>query len=187
MFLIWNQEGVHRSYAEGLLEPRRVERINRAEPIERGTKPPQRRSYREHLQGESRQKAISAAQLMSSPVVTLNEDDNIQTAWELIRRRRFRHIPIVKGSNRLLVGILSDRDLIRRGPEEMNEAIAGVMATPVLSASPDSSIREVARVMFEERVGAVPIVDSSREIKGILTRSDILRALVNGAPLHLWI
>ena len=41
--------------------------------------------------------------------------------------------------------------------------------------------------MFKERIGAMPIVDDQGTLVGILTRSDILRVLVNKAPLQLWV
>jgi acetoin utilization protein AcuB len=57
----------------------------------------------------------------------------------------------------------------------------------VLTAHPDTSIRDIARVFFEERIGAVPIVDRGETLVGIVTRSDILRTILNSAPLELWV
>ena len=65
--------------------------------------------------------------------------------------------------------------------------VRDIMATPVLTAHADTEIREIARVLFEERIGAVPIVDSQGQLVGMVTRSDILRTIMNHAPLDLWI
>jgi acetoin utilization protein AcuB len=144
-----------------------------------------RDSYTEGNRREQRQRAIVAKQLMSSPVVCLEAGDSIETATRLIRKRRFRHVPVLSRDG-LLVGIISDRDLLRLGPDSQR-GLSEVMGTPVVSAAPGTSIREVARLLFEERIGGMPIVDDQDALVGILTRSDILHAIVNEAPLDVWI
>ena len=135
---------------------------------------------------------------MASPVVTLPRKPPMAEAWELIRAKRFRHIPILSREKEL-IGIISDRDLLREagsicstvhrqdktGQEQMT--IQGMIKRKVLTASPDTGIREIARILFEERIGSMPIVDDNGSLVGMITRSDILRTLVNNAPLDLWI
>ncbi len=149
-------------------------------------------------QPQQRRLAVSASQIMSSPVATLTPETTVAEAWELIRARGFRHIPILSGGKEL-VGIISDRDLLlefggffktdapqdKTAQEQMT--IQGMIKRKVLTASPDTEIREIARILFEERIGSMPIVDDNGSLVGILTRSDILRTLVNNAPLELWI
>jgi acetoin utilization protein AcuB len=60
------------------------------------------------------------------------------------------------------------------------------MSTTVLTAFKNTPLREIARVLFEERIGCLPIIDTAQKSIGILTRSDILRALMQGKPLDLW-
>jgi len=57
----------------------------------------------------------------------------------------------------------------------------------VLTATPETQIREIARVLIEQRKGVMPIVDANAHMVGIITRSDILRTIVNQAPLELWV
>ena len=64
--------------------------------------------------------------------------------------------------------------------------LARVMSSRVLSATPATEIREIAHVMLDEQVRGIPILDSSRHLVGILTTSDILRAIVHRSPLELW-
>jgi CBS domain-containing protein len=54
-----------------------------------------------------------------------------------------------------------------------------------MSAAPTTEIREIAHVMLEERVNGIPILDNSGHLIGILTTSDILRAIVHRSPLDL--
>ena len=70
--------------------------------------------------------------------------------------------------------------------DESQSTVASIMKTNVLTARPATEIRSVANVMFKQRIGAMPIVDEGGKLVGILTRSDILKAVINRAPLELW-
>lgn len=139
-----------------------------------------------------RRRVMFARDLMTTPVVTVSPDTILGEIQKIFLRRRFRHIPVVSSANHV-EGIVSDRDLLRL-IASASEAVErwqarpanDFMVHPVLVASDDSEVREIARVMFEERVGCVPIVDERQGIVGMVTRSDILRTLLVQAPLELW-
>ena len=144
-----------------------------------------------------RDPAVLAKQVMTSPIVSIGLKSPIADAWKLFHHRRFRHVPVVNGEDRI-VGILSDRDLwreaagIHQHPEAESVALASltvqdIMVDRVLTAHPDTEIRTIARVMFEERIGAIPIVNEEGNPLGIITRSDILRTVMNQVPFELWI
>ncbi len=155
-------------------------------------------AYAETARPRERQPALHAHQIMSSPVTTLMPETTIVEAWGVFREHRFRHIPVVDGEGRL-VGIVADRDLLRYaalngrippyGPDspEARTPIARLMKQQVLTATPDTEIRQIAQVLIEQHIGAMPIMDYRGALVGIVTRSDILRALVTHAPLELWV
>jgi CBS domain-containing protein len=65
--------------------------------------------------------------------------------------------------------------------------LAREMSCRVLSATSTTEICEIAHIMLDEHEGAIPIFDSLPRLVGILTTSDILRAIVHQSPLELWI
>ena len=137
--------------------------------------------------------ATLAKQIMNSPVKTLSPETSLVDAYLFILDHRFRHVPVTS-EDKKLVGILSDRDLLRAAAGITTAPSSGsariirdLMKTTVLTASPETEIRQIARVFFEERVGAMPILDASERVVGIITRSDVLRTLVNSAPIDLWL
>lgn len=144
------------------------------------------------------EKALLAHQIMSAPVMTLTADATLTEAWNLVRTHRFRHVPVISEEG-FVVGILSDRDLMATSGGIAEEAanlanganvgqtVSGLMASCVLTTHPATPIRQIARVMYDERIGAMPIVDDDARLQGIITRSDILRALIQHAPLEMWI
>ena len=138
--------------------------------------------------------ALLAQDLMTSPVTWLPSDSTLLEAWSIMKHKGIHHLPVtsVHGT---LVGIISDHDLLpythelesvnSPGPSAGHK-LARVMNTRVLSATPTTEIREIAHVMLDEHVSAIPIIDSSRHPVGILTTNDILRAIVRRNPLELW-
>lgn len=138
--------------------------------------------------------ALLAQDLMTSPVTWLPSDSTLLEAWTVMKRKGIHHLPVtsVHGT---LVGMISNHDLLPHAhelesvnlPEPFaSHKLARVMSSRVLSATPTTEIREIAHVMLDEHVGAIPILDSSRHLVGILTTSDILRAIVHRSPLELW-
>ncbi|MBH0207391.1 MAG: CBS domain-containing protein [Nitrospira sp.] len=138
--------------------------------------------------------AVLARDLMTAPVLSLPSDSRILDAWTIMAHKGFHHIPITS-LHGTLVGMLSYRDLLRHVPELIATADTGrasgkhaaeIMTPRVISATPTTDLREIARVMLEERIHAVPILDQSRHLVGILSTQDLLRGIANHGPLELW-
>jgi acetoin utilization protein AcuB len=125
---------------------------------------------------------------MSRDPVTVTPDDTLARALQLTRAHRVRHLPVV-GRDHRLAGILSDRDIRLAMPspltvEDAERAdflertpIAAVMTREVVSISPIEPIEEAARLMFGNRIGALPVVVDGRLV-GLVTDTDILYAFV---------
>ncbi|MBX7139391.1 MAG: CBS domain-containing protein [Oligoflexia bacterium] len=154
-------------------------------------------AYERAMNPESpRRRVLMASEMMTKGVVTIAPSASLKEAHMLFAEKRFRHVPVVNESA-ALVGVLSDRDLLRRAaqigvqPHPVQkpweaELVSAVMSAAVLVASEDTEMREVARVMFRERIGCMPILDEAQQLVGIITRSDVLRTLLVQAPLELW-
>jgi acetoin utilization protein AcuB len=121
---------------------------------------------------------------MVRPAVTIRRDATAQAAWDVMRARRIRHLPVVSADDRL-VGIVTDRDLrqVPFAPDSSGQAMPAalrverVMTAAVMSVRPETEVREAARLMHEQKIGALPVVEGERVV-GMLTESDLLRALV---------
>lgn len=154
-----------------------------------------RQAYEQHRQQErSSARAVVAGDLMTAPAMTLPSDGTLAQAWTLMRRHGFRHIPVVSMDG-TVVGMVSDRDLLRHAPDLVLTGTAGlaahrrladIMTQRVFSASPTTDIRDIARVMVDEHIHAVPILEAGRRPVGILTTRDLIRSLATRAPLELW-
>lgn len=137
--------------------------------------------------------AFFAQDLMTSPVSWLPSDSTLLEAWTMMKHQGIHHLPVTSVDG-TLVGMISSQDLLpyahelesvnQPGPAAEHK-LPRVMNSRVLSATPTTEIRKIARIMLEEHVSGIPILDSSRHLIGILTTSDILRAIVHRSPLDL--
>jgi CBS domain-containing protein len=122
--------------------------------------------------------------MMGSPV-TLRPDDSLDLANDVICLGRIRHIPVVDGGK--LVGLLSERDLLGAaanqiyGLKQKNKSallkgvlIKSIMKKRVATVTPDTPIRDAARLMAEKKIGCVPVLRDGTLV-GLVTTTDILR------------
>ncbi|RMG14859.1 MAG: CBS domain-containing protein [Planctomycetota bacterium] len=118
---------------------------------------------------------------MSSELVGASPDEPARRVLELFEERDVRHVLVFSGER--LVGIVSDRDLIRitlRNAGRVLDVdgcrVADIMTpAPLEVARPEEPLREAARRMQEARVDALPVVEEDRAV-GIVTSADVLAA-----------
>ena len=145
--------------------------------------------YEDQKQEQGQQEVLYAFEIMSSPVFFLSPEVSLHQVTKTFTERRYRHIPIIN-PKKWLVGLISDRDLLRyqaaHGGSGHEEAVSKIMVREVLIATPDTLIRDIARTMIEQRIGSLPILDYEDTLVGLITRSDIVRALITHGPMRLW-
>lgn len=107
---------------------------------------------------------------MRRPVITILPQATAAGALGLMRRGKFRHLPVVDARGKL-VGVVSDRDLGRSA-----SSVGEVMTRDVVTVQPSTDIRQAARLMRERKIGCLPVVEDGRLV-GILTEADVLCAL----------
>lgn len=126
---------------------------------------------------------------MTCEVVTITPDTTLPEAHRLMTENQIRRLPVMKNGH--LVGIVTRGDV--RGAEasdatslsiwELHYLIAkvkieGVMTPDPITISQDATIGDAARVMLENKISGLPVVDGDGKLAGIITESDIFRILV---------
>jgi len=114
--------------------------------------------------------------IMTSPVVTLGENETIYKAAQLMDKHDVGCV-IVTGKEGKPVGILTERDLIARVLAKntlASKVKAGkVMTTPLLTIDPDETLAEAARKMSRLNVRRLGVVYKGN-LEGIISSKDIL-------------
>ncbi|HLU18184.1 MAG TPA: IMP dehydrogenase [Edaphocola sp.] len=105
--------------------------------------------------------------------ITLSPDQTIKEAVMLMRENRIGGIPIVD-SNKVLVGILTNRDL--RFEKNMRKKVSEVMTKENLVTAPQgTTLLKAEKILQQQKIEKLPIVDKSGKLIGLITFRDILQ------------
>jgi len=127
---------------------------------------------------------------MSSPAVTITPETRLQDALDLMHEHRFRRLPVVDAKGEL-VGIVSERDLLYASPPPatllsgmaLNHLLSElqakqIMTRDVLTTTPDTFVEDAARLMVENKIGGLPVVDEENHVVGVITETDVFKAFI---------
>ena len=117
---------------------------------------------------------------MSHAPVTMRIDTDYWKASEIMQEKNLHHIPVVDGDDQV-VGILTLRDLkiaaTHFGGAHVD--VSEVMHSPVVTVTPGDPLVTAARKMIDNRIGGLPVLDDEGLVVGVLTETDLLRALID--------
>ena len=112
--------------------------------------------------------------IMSKDTVSLNAEDSIERAAQLMKQFNVGSIPVC--SQEKLVGIVTDRDItlksVAAGSNTNQQKISDVMTSNPVTGSPDMDIHDAARIMSEQQIRRLPIIQNNNLV-GIVSLGDI--------------
>lgn len=127
---------------------------------------------------------------MKKTVITVDINDSMQKAVNLMKDHNIRRLPVLKKSK--LVGIVTDRDLKKASASdatslEIHEflyllskiTIKDIMTKTPITVPFDFTVEETAEILLENKISGVPVVDHQGQLTGIITQTDIFRALIS--------
>lgn len=133
---------------------------------------------------------VSVADLMTDTVFTLQPSDTLSDARSLMELAKIRHTPVTDDDGNFQ-GLISNRDLLactisrlaeidHAVQEEIDTAIrvTDVMRRDVVCVEPETSLKEAARLLYENKYGCLPVL-KGRKLVGILTEADFLRLAIS--------
>jgi len=136
-------------------------------------------------------RSLLVRDLMTPDVVTVERNEKLQIADDVMRLGRIRHLPVVDGEG-ALAGIVSQRDLFhsglvkalgygthaQRGALDM-VVVKEAMKTDVQTIRPDAPLVEAAKLMLEKKIGCLVVLDGQKLV-GILTEADFVKHYAAG-------
>ena len=123
--------------------------------------------------------SLLASDVMSAPAIAVNPGTSIWTAWSIMSSTGLRHLVVaIEGR---CVGVVDDRTVFAQwpmGPLALRRRSVGeIMRGRTSCVLPDVDVRAVAMAMARDGVDAVPVVDADGALLGIVTSSDVTRAV----------
>lgn len=120
--------------------------------------------------------AITAAEMMSSPVKFVSPHEEIQTVLEQMFQYGHTGFPVLD-EERQLVGVISRRDVDKATHHGLGHApVKGYMSREPITLRPDATLEEIQATMIKHNIGRIPIMNNG-EMVGILSRTDVIEQL----------
>jgi CBS domain-containing protein/ribosome-associated translation inhibitor RaiA len=116
----------------------------------------------------------TAADLMTAHPVTLPPDAPVSQALGLMRTRGFHEIPVLQKSR--LIGMITFESITRRASRPLGTKVEHLLVLPPL-VTPSTLFPELAEQLLATGLRAAPVVGTRGELLGIVSRSDLIRAM----------
>jgi acetoin utilization protein AcuB len=117
--------------------------------------------------------------MMKNPI-TVTKDRTLQECADLMKEHSIRHLPVVE--NQKLSGLVTESGLrqafLASMIKDLDLHIEDVMITNPITASADGEIEDAARIIYHNKIGGLPVVDSDDRLVGILTVVDLVAAFI---------
>ena len=120
-------------------------------------------------------------QIMVADPKTIHPDATVASAFEMMLSGSFRHLPVT--ADRKVVGILSDRDLLRHMPRAddspsahgrfAKQRVVDIMTPVPLTVAGDEKLTSAVQSMLSNNISSILVVDKERRLEGLVTMVDI--------------
>jgi acetoin utilization protein AcuB len=127
---------------------------------------------------------------MTKKVITIDENDSMQEAINLIRQHKINMLPVMKKGK--LTGVITDRDLKKSSASDATTLdvhellyliskikVKDIMSKKPLTVPPSFTIEETASMLLENNISGAPVVDESKQLVGIITQADIFKVILS--------
>lgn len=120
--------------------------------------------------------------VMNKEFISCGPDDELSKVWHMMVESDISGVPVLE--NKKVVGIITRMDILRHGSFRLSEEsgkgkkihIKKVMISPAIVTTPDEKIVSVSKKMLQNKIIRLPVVDSNKNIIGIVDIEDILNA-----------
>lgn len=138
-------------------------------------------------------KKILVKDWMTADPISIPMSTNLPKAHQLMKDHNVRRLPVVEDGK--VVGIVTLGDVREAGPSgatslsiyELNYLLANLTVGDIMTSNPvtleaSDSLHDAAEIMLTKKIGGLPIVDDDGHLVGIITESDVFRAIMEIFP-----
>jgi acetoin utilization protein AcuB len=126
---------------------------------------------------------------MTPNPITVSSSTTLPEAHHLMEKHGIRRLPVVDEGE--LKGLITRGDIRGAEPSEATSlsifeihyllsrlTVDKIMTTDIVTVKPDDVISVAARLMYEQKIAGLPVVDDEGKVVGIITESDIFRMVI---------
>ncbi|ABE56564.1 CBS domain protein [Shewanella denitrificans OS217] len=131
---------------------------------------------------------MKVSDIMTTTPVCISNEATLKDAHQLMQSRSVRHLPVISELDGTLVGMLTHKKMIASVLSMLNKygqgaldrkerykPIIEVMETQVQKLGLDEPLSVVVQYFIDNKLGCLPVVDTSNKVIGIVTSSDFVK------------
>ena len=117
--------------------------------------------------------------LMIKDPITVSDRTSVQEAIHLMQENAIRHLPVVNAKEKLLGWVtLSDMKQGLLPAVVTGLSLADLMIKDPITIHPDADVETAAQIIYQRKIGGMPVVDGDDKVLGVITVTDILGAFI---------
>lgn len=124
---------------------------------------------------------LTAKQVMAFPVHTITTEVTLRATWQQMSDLKIEHLVVVNEDYKTL-GVISTGDILRRGTDSPIP-VAQAYQKQMVVAAPDTDLSLIVQTFIRYPVEAIVVLAANNKLQGIITRTDLLRLLINNAKV----
>jgi CBS domain-containing protein len=115
-------------------------------------------------------------EVMSKELIVGYVPGTIRDAMKILSKHNVSGMPVIKKDTKNVIGVVTRNDIFKNSNEEQ---LALIMSTDPVIINKDKDILDAAKLLYEKRIHGIPVVDKRQNLVGIISPTDILKALPN--------
>jgi CBS domain-containing protein len=113
--------------------------------------------------------------VMSTDLIVGQVPGSIKEALDILAKNNVSGIPILKKNTKNVVGVITRTDIFKNSDEDQ---IALVMNEDFEYIKKDQEINDAAKLLFENRIHGLPVLNNKKNLVGIISPKDIIRKIL---------
>ncbi len=130
--------------------------------------------------------------IMTRDIFYLNHESTIKDAYNMLRDKQVGQVPVVSFGKKI-IGLISKKIILNllindldNNKEILNRKLKDLVLNEMITADPIADIRRVCQVMIDLKLDAMPVVNQEDIVVGIVSKTDIIKAISHLPKLQLW-
>ena len=130
--------------------------------------------------------------IMTKNCICIEKEKTVIDAYNMLKEYQISQIPIVDSENKV-ISLINKKFIlnliiedVENTKEILNKQLEDLYLDELITTDPITDIRRVSKVMIDFKLSAVPVVTQTDILVGIVSKTDILKAVANLPKLQLW-
>ena len=149
-------------------------------------------SYKKISKIDSNQITYYVKDIMTQDVISIDNSHTLKEVYMLLDEKKIAQIPITS-IDKKIIGLVDSRFILSLFVQNLsnahntfNKKLKDINFPEIITTHPDTDLKEVIKLMLDFRLGALAVVNEEGELKGIVSKSYIFKAMSSIPQLEIW-